>query len=146
MVDNEVYKRGEPQFNGEYDWDRIRKDILNEKDKLGISGSEMARRLKWTQGMYSMFEHGQRKRLGRETLLKVCLYFGVPHTNYLLGTREKTVKDRETGEATPEQRCWDTVKKLIYIIDKRHIGSRAEMLSVAQHLIDQVYDSIGGKE
>jgi len=144
MKEMEEYVKGEPQFRGDYDWDRIRRDILAEQVKLGISGSEMARRLKWTQGMYSMFEHQQRKRLGRETLLKVCLYFNVPHTHYLIGSSTEKAKPALIRPKPGEIECWETVKQLLFIIEKKHVGSKAEMLQVAQQLIRQIYEAAGG--
>ena len=66
----------------EYDWDKIRYALDEETRNKNISGQMLAQEIGLTQSLYSMFMN-KRRTLGRDSLHKICQYFGVPHEHWL---------------------------------------------------------------
>ena len=66
----------------EYDWDKIRVALEQEVREKGITGQMLAEEIGMTQSLYSMFMN-KKRTLGRESLHKICQYFGVPHEHWL---------------------------------------------------------------
>ena len=75
----------------EYDWDKIRYALDEETRNKNISGQMLAQEIGLSQSLYSMFMN-KRRTLGRDSLHKICQYFGVPHEHWL---KEVPVKEEE---------------------------------------------------
>ena len=74
-----------------YDWDKIRVALEQEVREKGITGQMLAEEIGITQSLYSMFMN-KKRTLGRDSLHKICQYFGVPHEHWL---KEVPVKEEE---------------------------------------------------
>lgn len=96
----------------EFDWDKVRSALEEEAREKRYSGLMLAQEIGITQSLYSMFMSGKRKSIGRDSLFKICEYFGVSHEHWYkkipVGEEERILKQLElllTAEnISPERR------------------------------------------
>lgn len=141
MFRSEVTKKGSGMVDRrrrtrpQYDWEKVRQWLLAEERRQGYSGTEFARKLRMSQGMYSHIVTGAR-RPGRDSLAAICDYFNVSISEFYLPEEEKhemvllvekIIKSPRTE--TDLRYLMDAIHKLLELAEEKLEEKRGELLN-----------------